>query len=371
MTVTAKAATSGVRHRVWHVVRLSVIGMLALVLGSCSAVRDAVGQQTHITADFRGIAGMYVGNPVTVLGLPVGKVDKIVPHDDYIEVHMTIDGSVQLPENVVAALISPSLVTDRHIELTPRYTGGPTLANNSYLTVEQTRTPVELDTLIKTIDQFTHSLGPAPGSDVGPLSGTLLYDVVDGQGDKIRSTLDALSSALKVGVNNKDAISSIIVKLNDLTTMLADNDQSVRDFSNKITQMSGLLAQQAPGLQATLDQLNGFLANTSGVFGRYQDQLASTLTGLTNVTNQLRANAAGLTEVTDLTPLLLQNLDGAMDRQHRFIRLHPLLGTTLSGETLSVFCERIQMRADGCRTGRVEDLGPDFGLTAALLGLTK
>jgi hypothetical protein len=29
------------------------------------------------------------------------------------------------------------------------------------------------------------------------------------------------------------------------------------------------------------------------------------------------------------------------------------------------------MKSDGCRTGRPEDFGPDFGLTAALLGLTK
>ena len=35
---------------------------------------------------------------------------------------------------------------------------------------------------------------------------------------------------------------------------------------------NGLLAEQAPGLQATLDQLSTFLANTSGTFGQYQHQ---------------------------------------------------------------------------------------------------
>ncbi|WP_216891990.1 MCE family protein [Nocardia alni] len=351
--------------------KIFVIGVVAVALGSCSSVRDAVGDDTHITAEFRNIAGMFVGNPVTVLGLQVGKVDKIVPHDEYAEVHMTIDGDVKLPKNVIAALISPSIVTDRHIELSPVYTGGPTLPDDSYLTVDSTRTPVELDTLIKTIDQFTQALKPAPGSTKGPLDGSLLYTMVNGQGDKIRDTLNALSGALQVGVNNKDAISEIIIKLNELTTMLADNDQQVRGFSNKITQMSALLAQQAPGLQATLDQLNAFLSNTSGVFGQYQDQLSSSLIGLTNVSNQLRANAAGLTEVVDVAPLLLQNVDNSMDRGRGFVRLHALIGSALTGEMISAFCEKIQMREDGCRTGKVQDLGPDFGLTAAMLGLTK
>lgn len=358
-----------------RVVKAALIGAAALALGSCSvlptSVRDAVGATTHLTADFANIAGMYEGNPITVLGLDVGKVDKIIPRDQYVEVHMTVNGDVKIPKDVRASLITQTLVTDRHIELSPVYTGGPTLPDNAHLTVQQTHTPVELDETIKAIDQFAAALKPPPGSNVGPLSGTLLYDMVNGQGEKIRDTLNALSGALKVGVDNKDAVSSIIVKLNELTTMLADNDQSVRDFSNKMTQLSQLLAEQAPGLQATLDQLNGFLANTSGTFTQYQDQLASSLTGLTAVTDQLRRNAAGVTEIVDVAPLLLQNLDRSMDRQDRHVRLHAILGTTLSGEIVSLFCEKIQMKADGCRTGKIEDFGPDLGLTAALLGLTK
>ncbi|OXR46409.1 MCE family protein [Nocardia cerradoensis] len=347
------------------------IGAVALVAGSCGSVQNAVGGSTHITADFRNIAGVFEGNPITVLGLEVGKVDKIIPKGEFVEVHMTVNHDVEIPKNVTAAIVSPSIVTNRHIELTPRYTGGPKLPDNTHLTVQQTRTPVELDTMIKTIDQFTAALKPAPGQTQGPLSGTLLYDMVNGQGERIRDTLNALSGALKVGVDNKDAISTIIIKLNELTAMLADNDQSVRDFSNKVTQMSSLLAEQAPGLQATLDQLNDFLANTSGVFSQYQSQLSESLTGLTKVTDQLRQNAAGVVETVDVAPLLLQNLDRSMDRNRGFVRLHAVLGTALSGEVVSLFCERIQMKADGCRTGKIEDFGPDLGLSAALLGLTK
>ncbi len=350
---------------------ITLATVAALLATACSSVPNPVTHRTHITADFLNIAGVFQGNPITVLGLQVGTVDKIVPHDEYVEVHMTVDGDVQIPANVTAALISPSIVTDRHIELTPRYTGGATLADDAHLTVNSTRTPVELDTLIKTIDQFVSVLKPESSSSQGPLSATLLYDMVNGKGAQIRDTLTALSGALKTGVDNGDAISSIVVKLNELTSMLADNDQSVRDFSDRMTQLSSLLAQQAPGLQATLDQMNSFLSNTSTTLGQYQDQLASSLSGLKTVTDQLRANAAGLTEVADVTPLILQNLDRTMDRQGRFFRAHLVPGVSVDTEVVSLFCQRIQMRADGCNNGKIEDLGPDFGLTAALLGLTK
>lgn len=65
-------------------------------------------------------------------------------------------------------------------ELTPRYTGGPTLLDKSHLAVERTRTPVELDPMIKTIYQFADALEPAPGAEEGLLPGTLLYDMVSG-----------------------------------------------------------------------------------------------------------------------------------------------------------------------------------------------
>ncbi|MFE6925244.1 MCE family protein [Nocardia sp. NPDC057663] len=351
-------------------------GATVLALGSCSLLPDEFGDalnpSTEITADFENIAGMYEGNEIMVLGLAVGKVDKIIPKGTYVEVHMTIDGGVKIPKDAIAAIISPSIVTDRHIEISPPYTGGEAMKSGQHLTKASTRTPVELDTMIKTIDQFSAALKPEPGQEgLGPLSGRVLYPVLNGNGQKIRETLDALSSALKVGVDNKDAISNIIIKLNELTTMLADNDQSVRDFSNRVTAMTGLLAEQAPGLQATLDQLNAFLANTSTTFAGHQDELAASLTGLTNVTNQLRANSGAMVEIVDIVPLLMQNIDGAMDHDQRFVRIHGLVGTALSGEVVSVFCERIQLKSDGCRSGNMQDFGPDYGLTAALLGLTK
>ncbi|WP_278260970.1 MlaD family protein [Nocardia sp. AG03] len=358
------------------VARTMMIGATALVLGSCSLLPsqfdDALGRSTKITADFENIAGMYEGNEIMVLGLAVGTVDKIVPKGTYVEVHMTVDAGVKIPKDAIAAIISPSIVTDRHIEITPPYTGGDALKSGDHLPKARTRTPVELDTMIKTIDQFSAALKPEEGQEgLGPLSGRVLYPVLNGNGQKIRETLDALSGALKVGIDNKDAISNIIIKLNELTTMLADNDQSVRDFSDRVTAMSGLLAEQAPGLQATLDQLNQFLANTSVAFSDHADELSSSLTGLTNVSNQLRANSGAMVEIVDIVPLLMQNIDGAMNKEKGFVRLHGLIGTALSGEIVSVFCERIQLKSDGCRTGNVQDFGPDYGLTAALLGLTK
>ncbi|WP_280412208.1 MlaD family protein, partial [Nocardia asiatica] len=80
----------------------------AVTVGGCTllpnSATDAADQTSHITADFDNIAGIYEGNPITVLGLDVGKVDKIVPKGTLVEVHMSIDKDVKIPKDAIAAI---------------------------------------------------------------------------------------------------------------------------------------------------------------------------------------------------------------------------------------------------------------------------
>lgn len=156
-------------------VKTLAISATAIAMGSWSLLPDAASHAlrdtTHITADFDNIAGIYEGNPVTVLGLEVGKVEKITPKGALIEVRLSIEPEVKIPKEAVAVVVSPSIVTDRHIELTPVYTQGEPLSDGAHLPKSRTKTPVELDTMIKTTDQFAAALKPQEGVEgVGPMS---------------------------------------------------------------------------------------------------------------------------------------------------------------------------------------------------------
>ncbi|MBO0856293.1 MAG: mammalian cell entry protein, partial [Nocardia sp.] len=103
-----------------------------------------------------------------------------------------------------------------------------------------------------------------------------------------------------------------------------------------------------------------------------KDQLGGSLHRFVTITAQMRANARNLTESTDLIPLTFQNVSNSIDPHLRVLQVHALTDkSVLDNEALSTLCERLAMRADGCRTGKMADFGPDFGLTAALLGITK
>ncbi len=361
------------------VMKLVVMCTAVAFASGCSVLPDSIAslpgeyldERLRVSADFENVAGLYAGNEVAVLGVPVGRVDTVTARGSYVEVVMSIDKDVKIPADAMAALISPQLITNRHVELAPAYTGdGPALADGDHIPLARTRTPVELDRILENFDQLGAAL--AGDNESGPMASRVLFPLLDGNGDRLRQTLDSLSSAFEVTLANKDQIANTIVELNDITQVIASNDQTVRDFSGRLTELVQLMGEQAPGLHAVLSQLNDFVANTSMVVGENRDQLAGALTRFVTITEQMRANARGLTEIIDVTPLFLQNFSNSVSREHRALRLHGLLDkAVLDGEALSLFCERVQMRLDGCRTGKIQDMGPDFGLTAALLGITE
>lgn len=96
-----------------------VLGAVVLAVGG-AYVKQQMGAIT-VTAQFDSAAGLYEGNVVAVLGMPVGEVKKIRNRNGYVEVEFTVDKGVNIPADVQAATISNSILTDRQIELTPPY----------------------------------------------------------------------------------------------------------------------------------------------------------------------------------------------------------------------------------------------------------
>lgn len=116
---------------------------VAAIIGATAYYVDRSGS-TSLTVMFRNSAGLYVGDEVMVLGVPVGKVDAITPGPNGVQVALTVDGQ-PIPKDAKAAIIAPTLVTGRYVQLVPPYTGGDTLADGSEIPIDRTATPVEFE----------------------------------------------------------------------------------------------------------------------------------------------------------------------------------------------------------------------------------
>ncbi|MDR3664761.1 MAG: MCE family protein [Mycobacterium sp.] len=346
----------------------AVVAVTAVVL----AVPRFWHRNITVRAHFQDAVGLYVGNAVSVLGMQVGKVDSVESKGDHVEVTMDIDRKVPIPSDVTAVTVSASLLTDRHIELTPPYTGGPKLADGDLIGLGNTKTPVEFDKTLSMIDKLGTALrgdanGGGPLGDLVNLGSRISAD----NSEQIKSTLTKLSEALKVGADGgaqtEKNLQEIIRSVGDLTQSAADNDSAIRTFGSNVHQLSDILADQNLGSGRTGAKANEILQEVSGLLERHRDQLKGSFGDLNTVTKSLSDNKRELEETLDVLPLTLDNLYNVLDPVGGSIRVHLLTDKILAnGQLNKELCSLMGLKQLGCATGTLQDYGPDFGLGSML-----
>src|SRR5258705_10134373 len=144
---------------------LAVVLAVALVGGTVVAARSlSKMDRTHIVAYFDNSNGLFPGDEVRVLGVPVGAIDAIEPEPNRVKISFWVDDMVSVPADARAAILSPQLVTARAIQLTPAFTGGPLMRNGAVIPQTRTAVPLEWDDLRAQLDKLTAALQPTqPG----------------------------------------------------------------------------------------------------------------------------------------------------------------------------------------------------------------
>ncbi|MEV0685352.1 MCE family protein [Nocardia sp. NPDC050378] len=355
--------------------KLLALTLLAACLTGCS---PGSGAETFtLTAEFANANGLYEGNPVSVLGMRVGRIVRIEARGTEVAVEMRIDSSIRLPADVRAVTISDSLLTDRHVELTPVYRGGPTLPAGAVLDMAHTKSPVEFDALLSMAQKLSESLG-GDGSGAGPVADLIDLGAAttDGNGDDMRAALGELSRALQLDTDNgaatRNAITTVVTNLDELTAAAARNDTTLREFGSAVAQLSDFLADQQLGTGTTGAALNRIIGQVAELLRRHQGTISGLTTDAATVTGSLAAYDYNLAQFLDVFPMVVDNAYNSVDQNVRALRagvdVNRLL---LDGQMVKEVCNLLQLHNLGCATGTMRDMGPDFGITAILAGIAE
>ncbi len=328
-----------------------------------------------VTAQFDSASGLYEGNEVAVLGMPVGKIAKITAKAGYVEVEFTVDRHVKVPATAQAVTVSTSILTDRQIELTPPYHGGPVLANHDTIGLPRTKTPVEFSSVLNVLDKVTKSL-EGDGHGGGPIADVLNggTEVVNGNGEKIKAALGELSTALRLssdgGATTREQITTIVRNISTLFDAVAANDTKLREFASTVHQVSQIMADEDIGSGSTGRKLDQLIQRAGDLLDANRDNIKQAVRDgnatLKTVTDQRR----DLAELLDLAPLVADNAYNMIDRANGSVRARFLTDRLLfDSQYTKEICNLMGLRQLGCSTGTIQDFGPDFGLTYVLDGM--
>jgi phospholipid/cholesterol/gamma-HCH transport system substrate-binding protein len=340
----AASAAAGGRRR--HAVRqrpiVAGLVVLALLLGLAVWLWPGAGSR-HATAHFPRAVGLFVGSDVRILGVKVGTVDKIVPEGTSVRVDFSYDKKYKVPRDAKAAVVAPSVVSDRYVQLTPVYRSGPVMRDGADIPLQRTGTPVELDRIFSSLNDLDVALGPKGANKDGALSRLLKVgaDNLDGQGQNINTTMTDFSRAIATLGNGKDDLFGTVRNLQVFTSALAANDQQVRSFNQDLAGVADQLAGEREELAAALRNLAVALGEVASFVRDNRANLTANIQGLAKVTSVLVTQRAALVETLQAGPVALSNLQlaynpksGTLDTRNN--AQQPDMGALLCGVLVKI-----------------------------------
>ena len=300
-----------------HLRRAVVPAILVALLAAAAVVMFGGEERKTLTAHFPRTISVYEGSDVRVLGVPVGQVETVTPSGTDVVVTMSYDADIKIPADARAAIVAPAIVGDRFIQLTPVYTGGEVLADAATLDTDRTAVPLELDQIYSSLDDLTVALGPTGANENGALSDLLetTAENFGGQGARFRQTIEDFGRLSETLDDNKEELFGSAEELQGFISTLAENDLTVRRFSDSLAEVSTMLAGEREELSASLDNLATALGQVSTFVQDNREVLGRNIKGLRRVSDVLVKRRAELDEILDNAPLALNNLALAYNPQ--------------------------------------------------------
>ena len=288
---------------------LTVFVVLALI-AAVLLVFTRNGIERHVTVDFTSTNSLYKGSDVRILGVPVGKVEKLTAKGDHVQVTLSYSGDVRLPADVKAVIISPAIVGDRFVQLAPAYSGGAVLPNDAKLGVDRSAVPVELDEIFKSLDDLSVALGPQGANKDGSFS-SLIEDSarqLDGQGEQLHETLTNFARLSTTLSNNKDELFGSIREIEQFVQLLRRNDSSVRSFFDSTARVSNVLEAERHDLAKTLEFLSKALIDVRKLLKDNRTTLRHNIDNLQRLAELLARHDEDIAHTLHDAPVALGNL---------------------------------------------------------------
>lgn len=280
----------GVRVRLAAFIVLSAVGITYITATYLGLVDRITGRGLTVTATLPGSGGLFEGSEVTYRGVKIGKVTKMTPTTDGVEVEMTLEEDTKLPVDSAMYVHNLSAVGEQYLDFQPEDTDGPYAEDGTVFRGDESSLPVDEADLLIDIDDFVGSVDKQAlrvvieelglmftdtGRDLQALldNGSVFIDEASEHTDETVALLRNGLTVLRTQAGQKENIRSFARDLSTLTAALRGSDKQLRRVLSKTPgaarELQKLLEQVEPTLPVlfgdlvTVDQI--VVANLDGL----------------------------------------------------------------------------------------------------------
>ncbi|WP_243057436.1 MCE family protein [Nocardioides sp. SR21] len=281
------------------------------------AVRDDTETKT-VTAHFPRAVSVYPGTDVRILGVNVGQVTGVTPEGNSVRVEMEYDAQYQVPAEAKAVIVTPTLVADRFVQLTPAYDkGDAVMADGADIALPDTGVPVELDRIYASLRDLSVALGPNGVNKDGTLDHVLEAGAkaLDGKGALGNEMLTQLAAAAETFGEGAGPLFDTVTQLAEFSTVLAQNDRFVRAFIRDLAEVTDQLADEREEIQGALASVADAVGTVRTFVADNREALVTDVEKLTRVMKTINSERDSIDDALRVAPVAIGNLGLAFNSQ--------------------------------------------------------
>jgi phospholipid/cholesterol/gamma-HCH transport system substrate-binding protein len=300
--------------------RLLTLGLAAalvatLVGGVAVVIHQTLFRPTAITAYFTTASAIYPGDEVRIAGVKVGTIESIQPAGTQAKMTLHVDRGTSVPADAKAVIVAQNLVSARYVQLTPAYESGPAMNDGAVIPIERTAVPIEWNEVKEQLMRLATELGPDNGTSTGSVGRFIdsAAAALDGNGHKLRQTLQQLSGVGRILADGSGSIVDTITNLQFFVTALRDSNEQIVQFQDRFATLTSVVNDSRSDLDAALKNLSEVVGETTRFIEGTRDKTAEQIQRLANVTQNLADNRMALENVLHIAPHSIANAVNMFD----------------------------------------------------------
>lgn len=288
------------------------VGLVVVLLAVGAYVLISLNSTKTAVAYFKTAQSIYPKDRVRIVGVDVGEITKIEPEPNDVKITFDYDSKYTLPADATAAVMSPTLVSTRFLQVGPILQGnGPALPDGGVIPIEHTHSPLEFDDLKTQVTDLARSLGPTAQDPQGSLSRFLQVAAANGQGGngaRFNQTVRDASQALQTLADGRQDFFGTIRNLQVFITGLSQVDGQVTEFNHRLADVTGTLSDNDAELRQALDSVDRAAGLVNQFVATNKGPLTQTVSETGQVLQGLAAKRDVIAQVLHVGPNVLMNL---------------------------------------------------------------
>jgi phospholipid/cholesterol/gamma-HCH transport system substrate-binding protein len=233
-----------------------------------------------VVAHFPDSGGIFAGGEVTYRGVRVGEVTSLELTDAGVDLNLDIENDFDtIPSDTLAVVGNRSAVGEQYVELQPQADTEPYLSDDSEIAMEDTRTPIKVETLLTNLSNTVESV------DKQALKTTVteMGKAFEGTGKDLGRIIDSGNSFIEQANENFDVTTALIRDSNTVLRGQIAKASAIRTFARNLELFSGTLAGSDADLREVIDsgsvtatELRTFIEDNEVQLGELVNRLVTT-----------------------------------------------------------------------------------------------